>query len=81
MTQQNPQYKKVVEYIMSEIENGSLKEGSRLPSEKELCEMFSLSRQTIRHATGELEKNRVITRVKGSGTYVGDQSRARRKPR
>ncbi|HAP03482.1 MAG TPA: GntR family transcriptional regulator [Lachnospiraceae bacterium] len=81
MTQQNPQYKKVVEYIMSEIENGSLKEGSRLPSEKELCEMFSLSRQTIRHATGELEKNRVITRVKGSGTYVGDQSRPRRKPR
>lgn len=71
MTESQPQYKKVLDYILSEIGSGRLRQGDRLPSEKKLCEKFSLSRQTVRHATGELEKRGVITRVRGSGSFVG----------
>lgn len=73
-----PQYKKVIDYILTEINEGHLKQGDRLPSEKELSEKFSLSRQTIRHATGELEKDGIITRVRGSGSYIGDSASRRR---
>ncbi|MDD6380825.1 MAG: GntR family transcriptional regulator [Lachnospiraceae bacterium] len=81
MTESQPQYKKVIEYILSEIDSGHLKQGDRMPSEMELAEKFSLSRQTIRHATGELEKNKVITRIRGSGSYVGDVNQPKRNPR
>ena len=72
MNDNEPHYKQVINYIRTEIENGNLKQGDRMPSEKELGERFGLSRQTIRHATGELEEQGVITRVRGSGSYIGD---------
>ena len=43
-------------------------------SEMELSKMFGLSRQTIRRATGELENQNYVTRVQGSGTYIGGSS-------
>lgn len=80
MSDGQPQYKRVIDYILSEISEGRLKQGDRIPSEKKLSEQFSMSRQTIRHATGELEKKGVITRVRGSGSYIGgDASKLRDK--
>ncbi len=64
-------YLKVVDWVKEGIEDGTLKYGDRLMSEKELSEKFGLSRQTIRHATGELVKQQLVTRVQGSGTYIG----------
>lgn len=81
MAEQEPRYQAVIDWIISEIENGHLKPNDRMPSEKELCEKFGLSRQTIRHATGVLEKRRIITRVRGSGTYVGASRLAERRPK
>ena len=72
MAVQGPKYQRVIEWIKENIENGSLRSGDRLMSEMELSERFSLSRQTIRHATGELVREHVLYRVKGSGTYIGD---------
>ena len=64
-------YRQVVEWVRDNIENGTLKSGDRLMSEMELSEQFGVSRQTIRHATGELVNEGLLTRVKGSGTYIG----------
>lgn len=36
-----------------------------------MCEKFGLCRQTIRRATRELVEREIVTRVQGSGTYVG----------
>ena len=63
-------YRAVMDWIRKETETGNLKAGDRLPSEKDLCDHFGLSRQTVRHATGELEKEGLLKRVRGSGTYV-----------
>ncbi|MBP3901528.1 MAG: GntR family transcriptional regulator [Blautia sp.] len=64
-------YRQVVEWVRDNIENGTLKSGDRLMSEMELSEQFGVSRQTIRHATGELVNEGLLTRVKGSVTYIG----------
>lgn len=66
-----PKYQAVIDWVKNSIREGTLQYGDRLMSEKELSEKFGLSRQTIRHATGELEKQHVLTRVQGSGTYIG----------
>lgn len=71
MAQQGPKYQQVIDWFMGELASGKLKYGDRMPSEKELSEQFGLSRQTVRHATGELMSRRLVTRVQGSGTYVG----------
>lgn len=64
-------YRQIVDWVRDNIENGTLKSGDRLMSEMELSEQFGVSRQTIRHATGELVNEGLLTRVKGSGTYIG----------
>ena len=64
-------YRQVVEWVRDNIANGTLKSGDRLMSEMELSEQFGVSRETIRHATGELVNEGLLTRVKGSGTYIG----------
>lgn len=71
MEEREPKYQKVIDYINENIASGNFKSGDRLMSEKELGEMFGLSRQTVRHATGELVQRHILTRVQGSGTYIG----------
>lgn len=72
MGEQEPKYRQVVDWIMEEIAAGRLHPGSRLMSEEKMSRKFGLCRQTIRRATQELVEQKVVTRVQGSGTYVGD---------
>ncbi len=76
---EQPKYQKVIEWVKAGMEDGTLKYGDRLLSEKELSEKFGLSRQTIRHATGELVNQHLVTRVQGSGTYIGSSYQAVRR--
>lgn len=71
MADREPKYLKVIEWVKDNIATGKFKYGDRMMSEKELSEKFGLSRQTIRHATGELVNQHLVTRVQGSGTYIG----------
>jgi len=48
----------------ADLENGVL------PSEAELSELFNTSRSTIREALTQLERDRIIIRRQGSGTYI-----------
>ena len=72
MAEQGAKYQKVIDWVKKNIADGTFQAGDRLMSEQELSRHFGLSRQTIRHATGELVNQRILTRVKGSGTYIGD---------
>ena len=67
-------YQQVVEWVKQNIADGTFSAGDRLMSEMELSELFGVSRQTVRHATGELVSAGVLTRVKGSGTYIGSSA-------
>lgn len=72
MSGKNPKYFQVIEWVRKGISEGELRQGDRLKTEYELSEMFGISRQTVRRAIGELENDHVLTRIQGSGTYVGN---------
>lgn len=67
-----PKYLELVNWIKRQIKDKTLLPGQKMYSENELSEMFSVSRQTVRHAISVLEQEDIITRIQGSGTYIND---------
>lgn len=65
----DPLYKKVMKELEDHIKN-DLKPNQKLPSERELVEMFKVSRSTIRLALSDLEQRGMIYRLHGKGTFV-----------
>ncbi|PMC34381.1 transcriptional regulator [Bacillus sp. UMB0899] len=63
-------YIQIYNQILSEIEVGAFKEGEKLPSERELCELFNVSRAPVRQALSALELNGVIYSRQGEGVFV-----------
>ncbi len=63
-------YKVLADQLREELNAQERKGGSRLPTEAALCERFSVSRQTVRHALRLLTEEGVITARQGSGTYA-----------
>lgn len=56
--------------ILDQIVSGRLNEGDRLPPEKEICEMFGVSRPVVREALLQLRSDGLVQARQGSGTYV-----------
>lgn len=65
-----PLYKQVSSRIRDWIFSGNLKPKDKLPSEKELCERFKVSRTVIREALKELSAREFVTIKAGSGVFV-----------
>jgi GntR family transcriptional regulator of arabinose operon len=58
------------ESLLQRIESGDLQPGDRLPTDAELVREFGVSRPTVARAVGELERNGLVRRRRGSGTFV-----------
>ena len=69
---QEPLYIQVKQHILEQIKGGKFKPGDKLPSEKELTDLFGVSRVTVRNALGELQSEGIIVRISGKGTFVAD---------
>ena len=67
---------RIVDKIESLINQGEFTAGSRLPPERELAEMFDVSRPTIREAIIALEVRGRVEVKTGSGVYVVEQKNA-----
>ncbi len=65
-----PKYQLISNIIRDEIKNGKFPNGSMLPTEEQLVERFSASRQTIRQALSVLVQEGLITKQRGSGSRV-----------
>jgi len=78
MTFQTPKYMQLKDELLSWIASGRYRPGDKLPSENELAEQYSLSRQTVRQSIGELVQEGWLVREQGKGTFVGRQSPGRR---
>lgn len=61
---------RVYRELLSDITQGAMGEGDRLPTEQSLTERFSASRPTIREALSRLRSDGIIASRQGSGTYV-----------
>ncbi len=68
-------YIAIVEWAKSYISEKGLAPNDRFLSENELCSIHGVSRQTVRQALSRLENEGVITRVRGSGTFVAEAVR------
>ncbi|TDB73371.1 FadR family transcriptional regulator, partial [Actinomadura sp. KC216] len=65
------------EQLLRGIRQGELAPGSALPSERELCEVFGVSRVSVREAIAGLEAMGLVSVRHGRGTFVRDGSAAR----
>ena len=65
-----PLYFQLEKLILEEIENGSYPVGSMIPTEKELSQMFDISRTTVRQAIADLVRREQLYRIKSKGTFV-----------
>ena len=70
--QENPLYTQLILIIKQCIHSGQLGTGDALPPESELCEFFDVSRSTVRQALSGLEKEGLVYRRRGLGTFVAN---------
>lgn len=65
-----PIYSQVKEFVREKIDGGVWPPGTLIPSERDFCEQFGISRMTVRQALGELVSEGLVVREKGKGTFV-----------
>ena len=63
-------YQDIVETIIKDIQNGTLKKGSKLPSIRQLSQTYACSKDTAQRALLELKYQNYIYAVPKSGYYV-----------
>jgi GntR family transcriptional regulator, frlABCD operon transcriptional regulator len=63
-------YEEIMTGLKQYIDTHELKEGDRIPTEKELGDLFKASRISIRRAIKELVEEGVLKIVRGKGTFV-----------
>ena len=65
-----PLYSQLKDLIIQKIQNGEYTQESKIPSEQELCEIYDISRPTVRQAINELTSSGYLYKEKGKGTFV-----------
>ena len=70
LPQAQRRYERVVDGILELVEARGLRPGQILPTERELAEVFGVSRNVLRQAFGILEERGLLRTVRGSGRYL-----------
>lgn len=65
-----PAYQRIQNALRQRIEGGNLKAGDMVASERELARIHKVSLMTARHALAGLEREGVVERRRGAGTFV-----------
>jgi GntR family transcriptional regulator len=65
-----PLYAQIKDALRARILDGTYAPHSQMPSEHELCAMFGVSRITVRQALGDLQKEGLLFKLHGKGTFV-----------
>lgn len=69
-----PKYKQIVASIEDGLINGILKKGDALPSLNSIKVKFSLSRDTVLTAFGELKARGIVESIPGKGYYIKSEA-------
>ena len=70
-------YQQIVDRLKREVSDGRLKAGAALPSFRQLAEDLLVSVITVKRAYEELEREGIIFRRQGLGTFVAEQGHDR----
>ncbi|MEH6470618.1 MAG: GntR family transcriptional regulator [Halopseudomonas sp.] len=65
-----PLYKRVENYIVNNIDEGTLVPGDLIPSEPQLAQQLNVSQGTVKKAIDNLVKEKRLYRHQGKGTYI-----------
>ena len=65
-----PQHRRLYETLRKHITGGVYKEGDLLPSENELCQIYSMTRPTVRQSLASLANDGYIRKHQGKGSIV-----------
>ncbi len=77
ITPKDPMWVPVMHEILDRIVNGTYPQGGALPSERELCDEFDVSRTVLRESVKVLTEKGLVTTWRGRGTIVEPSSRWR----
>lgn len=66
-------YSKLIDDLMEEI--SKMEKGAKLPSERQLCDDYKVSRTTVRKALGYLVNSGILYQVQGRGTFVRESNK------
>ena len=72
-----PKYEQLTKHLRAEVLAGRLKPLESLPPEQVMAASLNISRSTVRQALASLEKDGLISRVAGRGTFVHEHARRR----
>jgi GntR family transcriptional regulator len=63
-------YQQLKDSLLRKIISDEWRPGSRIPSESEICELYGVSRMTVRQAVNELARDGYLEKKQGKGTFV-----------
>jgi GntR family transcriptional regulator len=67
-----PIYQHIIKEIKNKIKESILKPGDAIPSENSLCDIFGVSRMTVRKSLAILVNEGYITSIPGKGSFVNE---------
>lgn len=70
---QGPLYRQIVDGVKREISEGRLMPGQSLPSFRALAEDLLVSLITVKRAYEELEREGIVYRKQGLGTFISEE--------
>jgi len=65
-----PLYEAMADELREQMRSGRLQPGQRIPSESELCELYGVGRNTVRHAIADLTAQGYLRTLQGVGSFV-----------
>ena len=66
-------YSDLIDKLLEEI--STMEKGAKLPSERQLCNDYDVSRTTVRNALGSLVNSGILYQIQGKGTFVRERNR------
>ncbi len=69
----DPRYQQIADDLRAKIERGEYAPGSRLPTEKQLSQLYNAGRNTVREAIRQIVGLRLVTTQAGAGTFVAEK--------
>ncbi len=65
-----PVYKQIINHICAALASGSLKDGDRLPTIRDLHQQLDVNPNTVAKAYRELELTGIIATERGNGSFI-----------
>ncbi len=79
MRSRTPIYEQIIDSIKELVVKGVLIPGERLPSVRDMAKEMTLNPNTVQKAYQELERQGIISTLRGKGTFISDDIQANNK--